>query len=147
MFTNTTNVRTVRRAFANASQLMFHISKQLLSGNQLQHHVLYSTNCCISGLHRTVHPEHFADTVTIQTSGTFLPISPSVLPANSKSAFNQATSQQATHVHVCHELRAPASHAASSANLISEPYRVICKAAVDFGKKYFCAAFLAFHTC
>jgi hypothetical protein len=147
MFRNSTQVRTVRRAFVHASQLPFHISKQVLYGNQLQHHVLYSTNCCISGPHRTVHPEHFAGTVTIQTSGTFLPTSPSMLPANSKSTFNQATSEQAMHAHVCHELRTPASHAASSANFISEPYRVLCRVAVDFGKKYFCAAFLAFHTC
>lgn len=123
---------------------MFHISKQEHIGNQLQHHVLYFTNCYISSTHRTVQPEHFADTITIQISGTFLPTSPSMLPANSKSTFNQATSVPTTHVHVCHELRTPASHAASSAKYICEPYRVSCRVAVDFGKKYYCTVFWQF---
>lgn len=67
----------------------------------------------------------------------FLPTGSSMSPANSKSTFNQATAGQATHVRICHELRA--SHAAPSANSIYESYRVICRVAAGFGRKTACA--------
>ena len=62
-----------------------------------------------------------------------LPTRPSMLPQTLISTIIRPSQQ---HVHVCHETRTTASHAASCANSISQPYRQICRAAELLGKGY-----------